>query len=421
MSMIVAKGNSLQSDYPNFSELPDSGNCVVVGVVAFIPSNSTGSYCFWPIASILDCPKVGRESKLALLQSFSSNPIQPPVAMRPYLKWLKFAIPIIILPWLFWQVDQEQLTILRQQPKNWWLLSAATVSCAVALCVSFLRWMWIVRGVGIDLRPTDAIRLGFIGQILGMVSPGSVGGDLFKAIAVARQKKHSGASALASVLVDRAVGLYGLVLLSTLSLALMPSEKLTPLLSGIRNAGIVLCIVGALGLGLTIIGGRTFDWMENLAQRFPYVGGTMRRLVGSLRVFEGRPSLVVFVLAMSLVVHSALACSFYMISAGLYTNPPTFLEHVQVVPSGMVAGALPIAPAGLGVQELALVEMFKQLPDVDDKFSGLAVAAAYRIVTIFVSLIGLIYYFTSQIRIGEKETEELKEELAEGADVKAKN
>lgn len=331
--------------------------------------------------------------------------------MRRYLKWLKFAIPLIILPWLFWQVDQEQMEILRQQPKNWWLLSAATVSCLVALCVSFVRWMWIVRGVGVDLGPADAIRLGFIGQILGMVSPGSVGGDLFKAIAVARQKRHSGASALASVLVDRAIGLYGLVVLSTASLALMPNDKLTPLLSGIRNAGIVLCIVGAIGLAIAILGGRPFDWIEKIAERLPYIGGTMQRLVGSLRVFERRPWLVLFVLLMSLMVHSALACSFYMISAGLYRNPPTFLEHVQVVPSGMVAGALPIAPAGLGVQELALVEMFKQLPDVDEAFSGLAVAAAYRLVTIFVSLIGLIYYFTSQIRVGEKETRELQAEL----------
>jgi len=332
--------------------------------------------------------------------------------MRPYLKWLKFAIPIVILPWLFWQVDQEQLEILRRQPKNWWLLGAATLSCGTALCVSFIRWMWIVRGVGIDLGPSDAIRLGFIGQILGMVSPGSVGGDLFKAIAVARQKKHSGAAALASVLVDRAVGLYGLVVLSTASLLLMPDEKLTPLLAGIRSAGIVLCIIGAIGLGVAMIGGKTFDWIEKVVQRFPYVGSTLKRLVGSLRVFERRPGLVLVVMMMSLIVHSALACSFYMISAGLYRNPPSFLEHVQVVPSGMVAGALPIAPAGLGVQELALVEMFKQLPSVDETFSGLAVAAAYRLVTIFISLIGVIYYFTSQIRIGEKETEELEKELA---------
>lgn len=332
--------------------------------------------------------------------------------MRPYLKWLKFAIPIVILPWLFWQVDQEQLELLRRQPKNWWLLGTAALSCLVALCVSFIRWMWIVRGVGIDLSVTDAIRLGFIGQILGMVSPGSVGGDLFKAIAVARQKRQSGAAALASVLVDRAIGLYGLVVLSTVSLALMPADKITPLLSGIRTAGIALCIAGALGLAIAILGGRPFDWIEQIAKRTPYIGTTLRRLVNSLRVFERRPWLVLLVMAMSLVVHTGLACSFYMISAGLYRNPPTFLEHLQVVPSGMVAGALPIAPAGLGVQELALVEMFKQLPNLDSAFSGIAVAAAYRIVTILVSLIGLIYYFSSQIRIAEKDTEVLQEDIS---------
>jgi hypothetical protein len=56
--------------------------------------------------------------------------------------------------------------------------------------------------------------------------------------------------------------------------------------------------------------------------------------------------------------------------------------------------------------------MFKQLTDVDEAFSGLAVAAAYRLVTIFVSLIGLVYYFTSQIRVGEKETQELQAEIS---------
>ena len=331
--------------------------------------------------------------------------------MRPYLKWLKFAIPLIILPWLFWQVDREQLELLRKQPKEWWLLAAAAAACTVAMCISFIRWMWIVRGVGISINATEAIRLGFIGQILGMISPGSVGGDLFKAIAVARKQKHSGAAALASVLVDRAIGLYGLVVLSTVSLSWMSQERLTPLLLAIRNGGYILCAIGAIGLTITIVGGRAFDWIEKIAQKVPYVGNTLRRLVGSLRVFEHRPALVLFVMAMSLMVHSALACSFYMISAGLYAKPPTFLEHVQVVPSGMVAGALPIAPAGLGVQELALVEMFKQLPDIDESFSGLAVAAAYRLVTILVSMVGLIYYFTSQIRVGENETKQLQADL----------
>jgi uncharacterized membrane protein YbhN (UPF0104 family) len=76
----------------------------------------------------------------------------------------------------------------------------------------------------------------------------------------------------------------------------------------------------------------------------------------------------------------------------------------------MVVGALPIAPAGLGVQELALVEMFKQLPGIDPAFSGLAIAAAYRIATILVSLIGVVYYLKSKPEIAEEDRARLQEE-----------
>ncbi len=337
--------------------------------------------------------------------------------MRAHLKWIKYLIPLLILPWLIWQFDQEQLELLRKQPKEWWLLGSAAAASMLAVCVSFVRWMWVVRGVGIPLQVSDAIRIGFIGQVLGMVSPGSVGGDLFKAIAVARQKRHSGTAAVASVLVDRAVGLYGLVLLSTVSLLLIQNEEMTSLLRAIRNSGIVLTIVGAIGLFIAVVGGRWLDFIEKLLERFPYVGHTLQRLVNSLRVFERRPGLVLLVLAMSLVVHMLLACSFFMISSGLYQDHPTFLEHLQVVPSGMVAGALPIAPAGLGVQELALVEMFKQIPNSHEAFSGLAVAAAYRLVTILVSFVGLGYYFTSQAKMDRRDTERLRKELTDDKDM----
>jgi uncharacterized protein (TIRG00374 family) len=330
--------------------------------------------------------------------------------MRSSLKWLKYLIPLIILPWLYFQVDPKQLEQLQQQPKNWWLLGVATAACALAMIISFLRWQAIARAVGIPLDSSEAVKLGFVGQIFGMISPGSVGGDVFKAIAIARQHKHSGPAAVASVLVDRAVGLYGLILLSTISLVLFGDGNMTVLLKGIRNTGVVLTIVGAVGLLIAVVGGKWLDWIEHLLQRFPYIGHTLRRLVKSLRVFENRPTLVVIVLLMSFMVHLMLMCSLFMISSSLYATPPSFVAHLQVVPSAMVVGALPIAPAGLGVQELALVEMFKQLPGIDPAFSGLAIAAAYRIATILVSLIGVVYYLKSKPEIAEEDRARLQEE-----------
>jgi hypothetical protein len=54
--------------------------------------------------------------------------------------------------------------------------------------------------------------------------------------------------------------------------------------------------------------------------------------------------------------------------------------------------------------------MFKQLPGIDPAFSGLAIAAAYRIATILVSLIGVVYYLKSKPEIAEEDRARLQEE-----------
>ncbi len=58
--------------------------------------------------------------------------------------------------------------------------------CAVSL--TFVRWYLLVRALGLHFRLLDAFRLGFLGYLFNFVSVGSVGGDLFKAIFIAREQ-----------------------------------------------------------------------------------------------------------------------------------------------------------------------------------------------------------------------------------------
>ena len=66
----------------------------------------------------------------------------------------------------------------------------------------------------------EAFRLGSICFLLSFVSPGSVGGDVFKAIFLAQRRPGKRIEAVASVLVDRGVGLYRLLLLVAAALVL---------------------------------------------------------------------------------------------------------------------------------------------------------------------------------------------------------
>lgn len=71
----------------------------------------------------------------------------------------------------------------------------------------------------------------------------------------------------------------------------------------------------------------------------------------------------------------------------------------MAVPPAMAAATLPLTPGGVGVQEMAIDNLFRELPNLPADFSGLIVAGVLRALLICVSLIGAAYYFTG---IGEK-------------------
>src|SRR6185312_10340535 len=81
------------------------------------------------------------------------------------------------------------------------------------LLVTFVRWYWLVRVVEPGFRLRDAFLLGFIGNVFNVLVPGAVGGDFFKAAFLSRmQIKRT--QAIASMVIDRIVGLLGLFLLA---------------------------------------------------------------------------------------------------------------------------------------------------------------------------------------------------------------
>ena len=72
----------------------------------------------------------------------------------------------------------------------------------------------------------DAFRLGFLGYLFNFVSLGSVGGDLFKAVFIAREQHGKRAEAVATVVIDRVIGLY--VLFFVASVAALATGMISP-------------------------------------------------------------------------------------------------------------------------------------------------------------------------------------------------
>ena len=129
---------------------------------------------------------------------------------------LKFGVSIALLVYLVRGAAQDNaFEKLRDQPKDWNAFVGAFLLCFLAVVLSIVRWYFLVRALELPFRLRDAFRLGFLGYLLNFFSLGNVGGDLFKAVFIAREQHGRRAEAVATVVVDRVIGLYVLFLVAT--------------------------------------------------------------------------------------------------------------------------------------------------------------------------------------------------------------
>jgi len=311
----------------------------------------------------------------------------------------KFAIPIVIIGYLYSNISPQKWNQLEQQPKNYPLLAAALLVALLSISISFSRWCLLVRSLGIRLPIIEAFRLGAIGFLLNFISAGSVGGDFFKAVFLARRRPGQRFEAVASILVDRACGLFGLIVLVGMALVIAPptaTAEHVDELRQIRFATAALITAGAAALAVLVLGGRWVDRLVKLASQLRLVGPVMGRIGGPLRMFHQHPLALSAALGMSLCVHTGLTTSVTMIAHGLYTNPPTLAEHFVIVPIGLLASALPITPAGLGVFEAAIDWLYETIPAEPTLASGVLVALCFEIVRFLVAVIGTCFYWASK-------------------------
>ncbi len=311
---------------------------------------------------------------------------------------LKLTLPAALFIYLLWSVPAEDYRAFWEQPKRWELLLAAWLIALLAIVVSFMRWRLLVIAFGIPFTVREALRLGFLGYLLNFISFGSVGGDVFKAILVARDKPEKRPEAVATVLLDRAIGLLGLVMLAWVCLVFFASAEQSPLLIGIKRGAAVLSSLALLALAVAVFAGPWFDRWIDWGGKMPVAGETLARMARAVRQLRTCPQKLLWMSGLAILVHSMLALSIYCISCGIYPQHPSLREHMMVVPPGMAAGALPLAPGGIGVQEGALAGLFRQLPNLPVGYSALLVATVYRLITVAIAGIGVAFYLASHGR-----------------------
>lgn len=303
----------------------------------------------------------------------------------------KVAVATTLLTWLIRSgaLDMEKVKVFFTKP---WLLGLALVMFAACTMFGALRWRALLRVAGIGLPLGRTVRLHMVGLFFNVVIPGNVGGDVAKALYVARDAPpEKRTTILLIVFIERLMGLAGLVTIATMIMALRgPVLWNDPLLRPLA------AVVALLGVGVFIgpailvliirrVGKQRLEAQTTGTTKLAKLLG---QLVAAVTLLSSRPSGLFKALGFSMCLHLCAIGMFTVLTRVIGGFDVGLAEIATVFPLGIITMILPISPAGLGVGHVAFDRLFAAI----GLSGGASIFNVYLISQIVPCLLGVFPY-----------------------------
>jgi uncharacterized protein (TIRG00374 family) len=277
---------------------------------------------------------------------------------------------------------------------------AAVAFMGVVCGLGIIRWQMILRVQGLELKYSRATSIFFVGMFFNAFLLGSTGGDVIKAWYVAHETHHKKAEAVATVVVDRLIGLLALFVLALVMMGLYHHRVFDDV--RLRSFAII-----TLAVVLTTIAGTVIGLWRGFADKLPKLRATLERLprydtlkrmVDAYRQYASHPVVLAKTTLLSFGVHFASMLSIWCIGQGLgVITTNGLIDYFLYLPIINSVTAIPISISGFGVRELMYAEMFSQV----GVLASVAVAMSLigYLASLIWSLIGAVFYLTHRKEI----------------------
>lgn len=273
---------------------------------------------------------------------------------------LRILICAGLLYFVFRQTNVQVLfQALRTTIANWpWILAGILLTGA-GLSIAALRWKEIITTVGIRIAGRKVIEIFFIGQFFNAFLLGACGGDIVRAYYVARGRHGKKAEAITTVFLDRAVGLFVMIIFCCLMIVFRLRTFLDN--EGTRQAGVlmvvflVICVAGIVVLFRQHLFEhfKIFQKLESSTR----LGPLIRRTYDALYIYRCHPRVMAISIAFSLLNLAFLTLACYSFGHALGIKIP-LIDYFTFFPVISVLSAIPITPGSLGVRESLFISLF---------------------------------------------------------------
>jgi hypothetical protein len=276
---------------------------------------------------------------------------------------------------VFWKSHPAEVlqALGRTQP---WPILAAVLLVLVDRTLMAYRWLVLLRpfsGPG-GPRFGAVMRIFFVSTFVGTFLPSSVGGDAVRAYALAKERVD-GSAAVASVLMDRMLGVLSLLVMAVVGLVFAQQMARDPIVLTALAVTALVCALAAV----VVFSPRAERLVQHAADWLPWVAGRalVVPLVSAMQVYANRHGDLAYVLLGSIGVQLLRIVQAYYLGLGLGIAQPitTYLAFIPVI---LLVMLLPVTINGLGTSQLAFVWAFAQ--------AGVPGAQSFPLSVLFVAL-----------------------------------
>jgi uncharacterized membrane protein YbhN (UPF0104 family) len=243
------------------------------------------------------------------------------------------------------------------------------------------RWWLLLKGHGFEVPLGQIFFVTYAGAFFNNFLPGSVGGDLTKAILASSGEARKAAVA-GTVILDRIIGLSVMILLGAVSL----SPELSFYWSPAGDRRLVYLIYGLLGamlLGYAVYFSRPFRALVGL---LPF-----KKVVAELddvfRSASDKKALVAKAAVLSLLAQASGILVIFGLAQAMGIPGLSLVKFFIFEPIIFIVTALPISVGGWGVQEYVYQRLFGDFGGMDPNHA-IALSVLYKLTLILASIPG---------------------------------
>jgi len=295
----------------------------------------------------------------------------------------RLIITAAILAYLLRSIDLGAAVHAMLRVNPWWF-AFTLLLVAIDRVVMAIRWLLLLRAAGVDIRAASALRIFLTSSFVGSFLPAGVGADAARAYEVASRTSR-GSQAVASVGIDRVLGLVAIAILGIAGLAGW-AQHVEPQLR------VRLMAAAALGGAATL----AIFWVDKVARACLPArwhgtrwGWRVLRLGDAIGAYRQHPKVLLQVTALSIAVQLVRVFQGYGLGRGLGIQVD-LAYYLVFMPVAMLVLLLPVSISGFGLPQAAIVWLLRPVgvPDAE----SLALSTLLIVIGIIGNLPGALLY-----------------------------